>query len=370
MSDDATAEPTAEQGTGQGAGEVLVVGVPGTELDPASEALLREVRPGGVILFAHNVEAEDQLLELVAAIRRAGPEVLLFCDAEGGRVDRLARLVGPAPAASALAGAEPDLALRAGRSVGEALRLFGFDADFAPVVDLDHAEQGNALDGRYLGGRPEAVIPRARAFLEGLHEAGVAGCLKHFPGLGASRGDTHFESGLVEAGADELGPDLEPFAALGELAGAVMVAHAVYPGLDPDGRPASVSPTVAGRLLRQRVGFAGVAVADDLEMQALEPWGDLPDRAAAALAAGCDLLPACHALEAAPALAQRLAHPDLASRLEEARERVAAYRRHVRSLRETSGEAPELSPNRQDLEAVRTRLAEVHRAAEEGTRRA
>ncbi|MFP3940278.1 MAG: beta-N-acetylhexosaminidase [Thermoanaerobaculia bacterium] len=367
---DATAATSPGPDPRQGAGEVLVVGVPGTDLDPASEGLLREVRPGGVILFAHNVEAEDQLRELVAAIRRAVPEALLFCDAEGGRVDRLAGLVGPAPAASALAGADPELARRAGRAVGDSLRLFGFDADFAPVVDLDHAEHGNALDGRYLGGRPEEVIPRARAFLEGLHQAGVAGCLKHFPGLGPSRGDTHFEAGLVEAGADALGPDLEPFAALGGLAGAVMVAHAVYPGLDPDGRPASVSPAVAGRLLRQRLGFTGVAVADDLEMQALDPWGDLPDRAAAALQAGCDLLPVCHNLEAVPEIAERLAHPDLATPLAEARERLAAYRDHIRTLREATDDTPEPSPDPQALEAVRTRLAEVHRAAEEGSRRA
>lgn len=340
------------------AAELLITGVPGKELDPETEALLREVRPGGVILFQRNVESPEQVGALVAAIRRAAPEVLLYCDAEGGRVDRLAGLVGPAPAAAALARAEPELARRAGRAVGEALRLFGFDVDFAPVVDLDHDREGNALDGRYLGRRPEEVIPRARAFLEGLHGAGVGGCLKHFPGLGPSRGDTHFEAGLVEAEADELAPDIEPFARLGALAGSVMVAHAAFPGLDPERRPASLSPAVARELLRERLGFTGVAVSDDLEMQALDPWGDLAERAEAALTAGCDLLPVCHTLDAVPGIVERLARPENTDRVAEARDRLAAYRRSLEELNR---------PDPPDIDTLQASLAEV---TEEAARRA
>lgn len=337
------------------AGDLLIVGVAGKELAAEEEALLREVRPGGVILFTRNVEAPEQVSALVAAIRRAAPDALLYSDSEGGRVDRLAGLVGPAPAGGVLARAEPDLARRAGRAVGEALRLFGFDVDFAPVVDLDHGFEANALDGRYLGRAPEAVIPRARAFLEGLHAAGAGGCLKHFPGLGPSRGDTHFETGLVEAEAGELERDLEPFARLGELAGSVMVAHAVYPALDPERRPASLSAPVARDLLRGRLGFRGVAVSDDLEMQALDPWGDLPERAEAALAAGCDLLPVCHTLEAVPEIVRHLARPELAERVAEARGRLAAYRRKLQAL--DPGTPP-------DFDTVRARLAEVAEEAE------
>jgi len=338
-----------------GAGELLIVGVAGKELSAREEALLREVRPGGVILFAHNVESPEQLSSLVAAIRRAAPGTLLYSDSEGGRVDRLARLVGPAPAGALLARGEPELARRAGRAVGESLRLFGFDVDFAPVVDLDRGQAGNAMDARYLGRGPEEVVARARAFLEGLHAAGAGGCLKHFPGLGPSRGDTHFETGLVEAEAAELEADLEPFARLGELAGSVMVAHAVYPALDPERRPASLSPPIARDLLRERLGFAGVAVSDDLEMHALDPWGDLPERAAAALAAGCDLLPVCHTLEAAPEIVQRLGRPELQERVHEARHRLASYRHHLETL------GPTAPP---PLHTVRARLAEVKEAAD------
>jgi beta-N-acetylhexosaminidase len=345
-------------GGARGAAELVIVGVPGKELEPETEALLRELRPGGVILFRRNVESAEQLGALVAAIRRAAPGTLLYCDAEGGRVDRLAGIVGPAPAGAALGRAAPELARRAGRWVGESLRLFGFDVDFAPVVDLDHGEADNALDGRYLGRSPAEVVPRARAFLEGLHEAGVGGCVKHFPGLGPSRGDTHFETGLVEQEAEALGPDLEPFARLADLAGSVMVAHAVFPGLDPERRPASLSRPIASLLLRGRLGFTGVAVADDLEMQALDPWGDLAERSAAALAAGCDLLPICHTLEAVPGIVERLAGPDLVDRVTEARARLHAYHRSLEARQR---------PEPPDLNTVRARLAEV---AEEAERRA
>lgn len=339
-------------------GDLLVVGVAGKTLTPEEAEVLRDVRPGGAILFTRNVEAPDQLADLVAAIRKAAPGVLLYSDSEGGRVDRLASLVGPAPPGEALAQAPPEVSRRAGRAVGESLRLFGFDVDFAPVVDLDRGEAGNALDGRYLGRRPDEVVARAAAFLEGLHEAGVGGCLKHFPGLGPSRGDTHFETGLVEAGAEELEEDLEPFARLGAFARSVMIAHAVYPALDPERRPATLAPEISRDLLRERLGFTGLAFCDDVEMHALDPWGDLPERCERALLAGCDALPVCHTLEAVPGIAERLSRPRLAAWVARARERLDAYRRHLREL-----------PGRgvRSLDAARDRIARV---AEEAARHA
>jgi beta-N-acetylhexosaminidase len=270
-------------------------------------------------------------------------------------VDTLAAVTGGAPSPSELATGSPSLAYETGRWLGHGLAIFNIGLALAPVVDLDRGEENNALDGRYLGSDPEAVTARARAFLRGLHTAGVGGCLKHFPGLGPSRGDTHFETGLVEGEAEELAPDLEPFARLADLAGAVMVAHAVFPGLDPERRPASLSRPIASLLLRGRLGFSGVAVADDLEMLALEPWGGLAERSEAALVAGCDLLPVCHTLEAVPAVLERLERPELAGRLAEARERLAGYRRALREL------APVESP---DLETVQAGLAEVAEEAE------
>ncbi len=341
--------------TTRGAGGLLIVGLPGPELDAESAALLREVRPGGVILFKHNVEGAEQLGALIAAVRRAAPGALLYSDSEGGRVDRLAGIVGAAPAAGGLARVPAPVAGRAGRWIGESLRLFGFDVDFAPVVDLDRGLAENALDGRYLGASSKEVEERAAAFLQGLHAAGVGGCLKHFPGLGPSTGDTHFESGLVDRTAAELEEDLAPFACLAPKAGMVMISHAIYPALDGARRPASVSGPIVQDLLRGRLGFEGVAVADDLEMQALEALGNAADRAEAALDAGCDALPLCHGLEGAPAVVERLERGSLASRVRRALERLESHRRQLAAL---GAEAP-AEPG--EIETVRSRLAELGR---------
>ncbi|HVR10212.1 MAG TPA: glycoside hydrolase family 3 N-terminal domain-containing protein, partial [Thermoanaerobaculia bacterium] len=240
------------------AGGCVFVGIPGKRLDRSTAALLAAAQPGGVVLFGRNLETAEQLLGLVAGLRRLLPQAVLAIDAEGGRVDRLSALAGPAPAASLLARWPPDAARSTGRCIARALRLFDLDLDLAPVVDLDHGETGNALDGRYLGMRGPAVTQRARAFLRGLHSAGVGGCLKHFPGLGAAAEDTHHRTSAVRLSAAALALHRKPFEALAPLAGAVMVAHAVYPALDPEERPASLSPPVIEGLLRGEMGFDGL----------------------------------------------------------------------------------------------------------------
>jgi beta-N-acetylhexosaminidase len=323
------------RGVASPAGELLMVGLPGPALDDGAARRLESLRPGGVILFRRNVESEPQLLDLVREVRRRAPGTLLFVDAEGGRVDRFAPVVGPAPAAARLAAAPPAWSRRAGLWVGQALRGFDCDVDLAPVVDLDHRpgeRRDNALDGRCLGSRPVAVAARGRAFLRGLHSAGVGGCVKHFPGLGGAGEDTHTQGSVVALAAGALADDLRPFELLAAEAAAVLVGHAVYPALDPAGLPASLSPAIAGRLLRRRLGFRGLAISDDLAMRAVADLGSLPEVAEAALAAGCDLLPVCHSLEAALEVAARLSRRRLAGRVREAAGRVRRYRRHLRGV--------------------------------------
>lgn len=286
-----------------------------------------------MILFARNLTTLEALRELIDGIHEQAPEALMYLDAEGGRVDRLRALVAPAPAAGTLTTAAPSLAGSAGRWVGRALRACGFDADFAPVADLDRGERDNALDGRTFGTGARDVVPRARAFLDGLHAAGVGGCVKHFPGLGGAKRDTHREGAPIELDGDELKRDLAPFRALAARARAVMIAHASYPALDPSGRPATLSSAIATGLLRRELGFKGLSVSDDLEMHALSPWGNLAERTAAALVAGCDLLPICHDLEGAAEAARRLGARSLASRREQALRRAHAWRRHLLQLR-------------------------------------
>ncbi|HEX6900811.1 MAG TPA: beta-N-acetylhexosaminidase [Thermoanaerobaculia bacterium] len=313
--------------------EQVFVGIPGPELDSASASLLAAHRPGGVILFKRNIKDERQLNELVVGLRRLLPEAVLCIDQEGGRVDRLKDVVGPAPAAADLARHVPSYALQAGSWIGHSLRLFDIDVDFAPVVDIDRGRQNNALDGRYFGSTPAEVISRAQAFLRGLHSGGAGGCLKHFPGLGAAGEDTHHQMSAVFLPAEELRPDLEPFESLGRFAGAVMVGHAVYPAYDSSMRPSSLSPSIIGGLLRGRLGFEGLVFSDDMEMKALDEWGDLPERCELAFAAGCDVLLVCHTLEALPEVVARLSHPALEARVAEANTRLDNYRQRLVTLR-------------------------------------
>jgi beta-N-acetylhexosaminidase len=247
-------------------------------------------------------------------------------------VDTLAAVTGGAPAPSELAAGSPSLAYETGRWLGHGLAIFNIGLALAPVVDLDRGEENNALDGRYLGSDPEAVTARARAFLRGLHTAGVGGCLKHFPGLGGATADTHHMGSAVYLPKKDLETDLVPFRELAEVAGAVMVGHAHYPTWDRDGLPATLSPTLLGTLLREDIGFGGLVISDDLEMKALDDWGDVPERAASALLAGCDLLLVCHSLEAAAAAAERLDADDLAERREQAAARLASFRDDLAAL--------------------------------------
>jgi beta-N-acetylhexosaminidase len=341
--------------------EFVYTGIPGPELTDSETALLSKHQPGGVVLFKRNVESAAQLAKLIAELRRICPEAVLAIDAEGGPVDRLKDLVGPAPAPSLLARRPPGVALAAGRWVAQALRIFDLDVDLAPVVDLDRGERGNALDGRYLGPRGALVTPRARAFLRGLHSGGIGGCLKHFPGLGASTVDTHEGVATVALSVDELKADLKPYLSLMTLAGAVMIGHAIYPAYDAKGRPATLAPAVATELLRGRLAFSGLALSDDLEMGALDEWGDLPTRAEAAFTAGCDVLLVCQTLDALPEVAARLARRKHDERRREAGRRLENYRQRLRTLRWASDavSTDRDLDRRERLRAVRAGLAEV-----------
>jgi beta-N-acetylhexosaminidase len=337
-------------------GRVLFVGFEGSALTHEERTILRRIRPGGLVLLPRNIDDEPGLTALVRELRDLCPDAILALDSEGGRVDRLRALIGPAPSALHLAAHPSRLARRSGRWVGASLASFGFDLDFAPVVDLDHGRIGNALDGRCFGSTPRAVIARAGAFLSGLEAAGIGGCLKHFPGLGAAGEDTHLETTSIGLSAREIARDLAPFRALAARSGSMMAGHAVYPEIDPQELPATLSPAVSTGLLRGDLGYRGTLLSDDLEMGALGRFGDLPARAEAALGAGCDGLLFCRRLDEAPEIAGRLGRSRLAKHRGRAEERVERLRRRLRRLRRSAAPPPA-------LEIVRCRLAAVTAAA-------
>jgi beta-N-acetylhexosaminidase len=331
------------------------VGLAGPALDPIERAILERLPPRAVILFSRNIETERQLADLCDEIRSLPGEPLLCLDQEGGRVDRLRAIAGPFP--SFYEAARAGLSRRAGEAAGDACARFGFRVDLAPVVDRRVPGAGEAVLGdRAAAEDPDRVAEAAREFLEGLHSRGVGGCLKHFPGLGRARFDTHLTLPMLPADAGGEDRDLAPFRALHELAGAVMVSHAASPD---NSRPASLSPDVATRLLRDAVGFRGATFSDDLEMGALAEFGGLPERSAAAMRAGCDLLFVCSRLEEYPECVARVETEVPEDRRAEAARRMDGYADRLRGL---SAAAP---PPR-SLDAIAADVAALKQAAGTG----
>jgi beta-N-acetylhexosaminidase len=214
----------------------LVCGVAGIELDADERRLLAEVRPAGVVLFARNVDDPAQLASLVRELRRLPSAPYVAIDLEGGRVNRLERLIGPLPASAAAARAGPRAVHALARAAASACAHFGIGVDFAPVVDV--ARRGGFLVGeaRCFGASRLKVDRAAATFLAGLEAYGVAGCLKHYPGLGSGEVDSHRD--LPELG-EEVATDSEVFHGLAGPGRAVMVAHAVAPRLGEDALPAT-----------------------------------------------------------------------------------------------------------------------------------
>jgi beta-N-acetylhexosaminidase len=312
-----------------GASRLFGVGISGPSLRKIERSILERHPPRAVILFRRNIDEERQLIDLTADLRALPGEPFLCIDQEGGSVDRLRDLVGPFPSFrfAALAG----FARRAGELAGEACARFGFDVDLAPVVDRRLPGAGEAVLGeRAVDEEPEAVTSASREFLRGLHSRGVGGCLKHFPGLGRAVSDTHKALPILPAGDGEREKDLAPFRALHELAGAVMVSHAAGAG---DGLPGTLSRETASQLLRGEVGFRGAAFTDDLEMGALEEFGGIAERSAAACLAGCDLLWVCSRIEEYPECVERVGREVPESRRSEASRRIDGYVEHLHELK-------------------------------------
>lgn len=261
----------------------LVVGIPGTSLSADQRAVLDRLRPTGIILFSRNVESADQVRELVSELNDLDPRPFVAVDLEGGAVNRLAGIWGtlPSPSRAAAAGRRAVRAL--GVAAGAACRSLGIHLDFAPVVDLARPHGFIAQQSRTLSDSAERIATLARVFHEGLAEWCVAGCLKHFPGLGEVPVDTHEELPTIDLAPAELRHHLEVFEDLAEDIPIVMMAHVKVPGLGDADRPASLSPALVE--LAAALPGTPVVLSDDLEMGALKELGDLPDLVLAALKA-------------------------------------------------------------------------------------
>jgi len=279
--------------------QAAIYGLEGLELTSDERAFFFDAEPAGFILFKRNCETPEQVVRLTDSLRELSgrPDLPILMDQEGGRVARLRPPAWPAfPPAERFAhlyDAAPSSAIEAARSNARAialtLRSCGINVNALPLLDVRQEGATDIIGDRALGSAPMQVAALGRAVLDGMASAGVVGIIKHIPGHGRALVDSHKELPVVDASAEELEVDLEPFERLAS-APMGMTAHVVYTAWDAE-RPASLSPTVIGQIIRGRIGFDGWLMSDDLGMEALA--GDAGSRAAGVVAAGCDVALHC-----------------------------------------------------------------------------
>lgn len=283
-------------------GQFLWIGFHGTTPARSLGALLRRIRPGGVILFGRNIEDAVQVRTLTDAIyRSAAIPPFIAVDQEGGRVNRLRHIIGPTPSNHALASRRhPAAAVRRhAEATSLALMSLGFNVNFTPVLDLSGPRQRNGIGDRAFGADPILVTAFARLVARIHLRAGIIPVGKHFPGLGEARQDTHLALPVIRRSRRGLmGREIVPYRRLCGSLPMVMVGHACYPALQSERMaPASLSHAVVSGLLRRQIGYRGLILTDDLEMGAIAQNEDGATGAMAAFAAGHDGLMFCQSEE-------------------------------------------------------------------------
>jgi beta-N-acetylhexosaminidase len=284
--------------------ELLLVGVPGPELDPATAERLRRLQPGGFILFGRNIVSAPQLRQLTDDLRDlSATEPIITIDQEGGRVSRL-RLIGHEPpnAQQLRQRGDSRLITDHGRLTGRLLRLFGFNLDLCPVLDISFDDEAdNSLRGRCYGSSVAETIANAETFRAAMAAEGVLSCGKHFPGYTFAGLDPHHELPRIDRSRDELDAcELAVFRAFADKVDSMMIGHAHYPCFEPTAAvPASLSAAVIRECLVRDLGFSGLVMTDDLDMGAILNTFGWEDTIRRAVHAGNHLIMICHRLEAA-----------------------------------------------------------------------
>jgi len=291
-------------------GQFLFIGLPGTEFDEETRALVEYIKPGGVIIFGRNVAGPEQLRTLLDSVREVVPTPPLFgVDQEGGLVDRLRRIFTPMPSARTIRQHGDLAAARAlGRITGEVLRMLGFNINFAPVMSImteDRDLLSNGLYSRSYGRSPGEVLGYTTVYMRGLQGSGLLGCLKHFPGIGSGEVDSHEEMPVVRLSHDaliaqDLAPYIELFQRRDDRVRCVMVSHGGFPNVDIREEttggliePASLNYNIVTKLLREELGYKHLVVTDDLEMGAISRHCEIEDAVVRAALAGNDMCLIC-----------------------------------------------------------------------------
>ncbi|HEV2094976.1 MAG TPA: glycoside hydrolase family 3 N-terminal domain-containing protein [Chthoniobacterales bacterium] len=310
-------------------GQLILTGVPGTAIDAETAALFRRVQPGGFILFGRNIESAPQLRQLIDDLRALSAiEPIITIDQEGGRVSRL-RLIGNEPPSVQQLREKGDVELVRlhGQLTGSLLRLFGFNLDLCPVLDLSFDDEAdNSLRGRCYGRTVEEVVKLAGAFDEAMRAQGIASCGKHFPGYSAAAVDAHHDLPKISRTREELEhEELAVFRHFVPAVSSMMICHGWYPCFEPVKKPASLSHRIITDLLRRELGYRGLIMTDDLDMGAILNEYGLDETVRLAITAGNDLAMICHRVPAIAEVYEVLKTLPLAE-LDRARENVARFK--------------------------------------------
>lgn len=327
------------------AGQRLMAGLPGTELDPGFVSLVRECKVGNVILFRRNVKSAAQLERLCTSLRRlivaeTGFEPFIAIDQEGGVVSRFSPDMAITPGAMALAAVGGDAPYRAAQITALQLRAAGVNFNLAPVLDVNSNPLNPVIGVRSFGDVPEKAAERALGFMRGLLDGGIMACGKHFPGHGDTDTDSHIGLPKVDKSREELEKcELLPFRRAIEAGiPAIMTSHVLFPAIEPEKLPATMSRRILTGLLREEMGFGGVIISDCMEMDAVAKYYGTVHAATTALDAGADIVCISHTAALARETAEKLwqsyasAEGEYAAELERAGERISAAKRRFTGL--------------------------------------
>ena len=320
-------------------GQLFIGGMPGPELDYNTIKLIKDYNLGGIILFKRNIIDPVQLACLCRDIQNLSMEYIgiplfLAIDQEGGRVARLTKPFTQFPGNSAIGRDQrpEDMAVDFAGTTAVEMALVGLNMDMAPVLDVARPKIDPHLEGRCFSENPQVVTMLGKIVINELQQGGIMAVAKHFPGLGKAGLDPHLQLPIIAANQDEMeSVHLPPFAgAIEANVSAIMSSHAVYPALDPE-TPGTLSKKIMTGLLREKMGFKGLAISDDLEMGAIVNETDVSQGALNAFDAGIDLLLICskqdYLLESIAIIKDRLIEGDISyERLRGSLKRIGKYK--------------------------------------------
>ena len=271
--------------------QALFISLKESQLSLEESDFIKKESPAGVTLFKRNIESKEQTQALIQEIKSLSQEPLLVAvDCEGGLVNRLSHLGWDYPSPAELSSFDEEKIFQLAQSMGRELKSFGFDLNFAPLVDLPLVES-RLLESRVFGSSPELVIKKAGAFMEGLLKEGIYPCLKHFPGHGGVKEDSHDVLPQDQRSLEDLETQIQLFETLyKKYPCAVMTAHIVFPNIEKT--PASFSKILLTEILKQKGKFKSLVFSDDIDMGALAGFSP-GESFFLALQAGCDMVLSC-----------------------------------------------------------------------------